>query len=253
MSNFLEYETEEELIEEQDSGVWLSVGDLMSGLLMIFILLFVVIQIQLQEKINILSNKEEELNTKEKELQEIINKSNQLEKELIRYKNILDELPARILNALETKIQGKGYMEVDPKTGDVKLGEQILFDRGSVELKLEGKTFLNSFIPVYSESIFSDPFIEERIIRIIIEGHTSSEGTEELNMELSLKRALSVTKYISSLDFPTKNKFIEKILPAGRGEIEANKNTDLANDRKVLFRFQLKREDFDNILNKMNN
>lgn len=69
MSNFLEYEAEEELIEEQDSGVWLSAGDLMSGLLMFFALLFIAVSAQ-----------------------------------LVRYEEIIKTLPERIINAIEEKI-----------------------------------------------------------------------------------------------------------------------------------------------------
>lgn len=36
MSDFYDFEMEGEILEEQDSGVWLSIGDLMSGLLMFF-------------------------------------------------------------------------------------------------------------------------------------------------------------------------------------------------------------------------
>ena len=39
MSDLFDYETDDEMLEEQDSGVWLSVGDLMSSLVMIFALL----------------------------------------------------------------------------------------------------------------------------------------------------------------------------------------------------------------------
>jgi len=247
MSEFLEYETEEELLEEQDSGVWLSVGDLMSGLLMFFALLFIAVSAQLQEKITQINQKEQELLEKEEVLQKTIDKAKQLEEQLIKYKKVIDELPSKIVNALQNK-RSNGQMEVDPKTGDVKLGEQILFDEGSTQLKPEGKEFLKSFIPVYSDAIFSDQLIEEKVIRIIIEGHTSSKGSEELNMELSLKRALAVNDYIFSLNFNDKDKFKQKILPAGRGEIEANQEKDTGEDRKVIFKFQLKKEDFTDLL-----
>ncbi|WP_228015311.1 hypothetical protein [Synechocystis salina] len=54
MDDFLGNEVSEESLEEQDSGVWLAVGDLMSGLLMFFALLFIAVSAQLVEYDNII-------------------------------------------------------------------------------------------------------------------------------------------------------------------------------------------------------
>ena len=74
-------------------------------------------------------------------------------------------------------------------------------------------------------------------------------------MELSLRRALSVSDYIFSqqLDFKTKQKFKQKILASGRGEIDANQSKDSPSDRKVVFRFQFRREDFSELIKRANN
>lgn len=219
MSDFLEYETEEELSEEQDSGVWLSVGDLMSGLLMFFALLFIAVSAQ-----------------------------------LVRYEEIITTLPERIINAIEAKIGDKGNLTRDEKTGDITLPNEILFDEGSYQLKPQGRSFLKEFIPAFSETIFADDLISSQVSLIIIEGHTSSKGSEKDNMELSVKRALAVTEYINSIEFPDKDKFKQKLLAAGRGEISANQEFDSPDDRKVVFRFQFKRKDLEEIFNqKVNN
>jgi outer membrane protein OmpA-like peptidoglycan-associated protein len=228
MSNFPDYEIETES-EEQDSGVYLSISDLMSSVLMIFVLLFITVQIQLQTEIT---------------------RAKQLEIQLEKYKKAVDELPIRILNALEGKIGGKGLFTVDPATGDVSIGDRILFDEGSAELKSEGKKFLQQFIPIYSNVIFSDNLFERQITRVVIEGHTSSKGSDQENMELSLRRALAVSDYILSnqLKFATKERFKKKILASGRGEIDANQKIDNSSDRKVVFRFQFRRENFEQFL-----
>lgn len=229
MFNSPDAEIEAEVLEEQDSGIWLSIGDLMSGLLMFFALLFITVQVQLQ--------------------QEIL-RAQQLERELERYKQAVDELPIRILDALEGEIGGTGVFEVDPETGDVSIGDRILFDEGSAELKPQGKQFLRQFIPAYSQVIFSDSMFERQIVRVIIEGHTSSEGSDKDNMELSLRRALSVSDYILSdqFNFSTKERFLQKILASGRGEIDAEQSFDDPADRRVMFRFQFRREDFQEFL-----
>ena len=116
-----------------------------------------------------------------------------IERELERYKQAVDELPVRILDALEGEIGGTGVFQVDPETGDVSIGDRILFDEGSADLKPQGKQFLQQFIPAYSQVIFSDFMFERQIVRVIIEGHTSSKGSDKDNLELSLRRALSVS------------------------------------------------------------
>lgn len=54
-----ELELEEEL--DQESGIWLSISDLMSGLLLFFALLFIATQVQLQRKIDELRKYQETL------------------------------------------------------------------------------------------------------------------------------------------------------------------------------------------------
>lgn len=229
MNNQYDYEVEIEALEEQDAGIWLSIGDLMSGLLMLFALLFVTAKVQLQVEIE---------------------RASKLERELKTYKKAIEELPEIISNEVEKEVGVSGLFTVDPKTGDVSLGEKILFDEGSTELKPEGKKFLQQFIPVYSQVIFSNDLFERQIVRVIIEGHTSSNGSEKDNMELSLRRALSVSDYIVSnqIDFATKEQFKQKVLSAGRGEIDANQSFDNPSDRKVIFRFQFRPVDIQDFL-----
>ena len=217
-----ERDLELDIEEDQESGVWLSISDLMSGLLLFFALLFIATQVQLQKKIE----------------------------ELKKYQEALRNLPLIVMTAIEEGIGGES-VQVDPETGDVSLDDKILFAEGESELKPEGKQFLNKFIPVYSKVIFSNQEFEQEIARVVIEGHTSSKGSDEANRALSLERALSVSNYIFSnqLNFPNEKRFEEKILISGRGEIEANQNTDDPTDRKVTFRFQLRRPDFSEFVN----
>ena len=230
MRDLSNLDAEPEIEEAEDSSVLLSIGDLMSGLLMFFALLFITVQIQLNEQV--------------KSLNEKIARIEKLEKELIAYRKAFEALPQVIVKTLEGKLGGKDIFTVDPETGDVSIRDRILFDENSAELKPEGKKFLQAFIPVYSRVIFSDQKFDNQIAKIVIEGHTSSKGSEENNLNLSLRRAESVANYILSngFNFPTKSRFKAKILAAGRGEIEAKQNVDDASDRKVVFRFQFRRE-----------
>ena len=218
MNAFEQFEPDIE-VEEDNAGIWLSISDLMSGLLMFFALLFITVQVQLQE-----------------------------------YHELYKKLPIAIKQALQQKLGDKYAFEVDPETGGVTIGDSILFDEGSAELKPAGKQFLKQFIPIYSNVIFSDKLFDRQITRVVIEGHTSSKGSDKANMELSLRRALSVSDYIFSqqLNFDTKQQFKQKILASGRGEIDADQSKDSSSDRKVVFRFQFRREDFGELLKRAN-
>ncbi len=134
---------------------------------------------------------------------------------------------------------------VDEETGDISIADSVLFDEGRFALLDDGKNFLNRFIPVYSEVIFSNELIEEEIVRVVMEGHTSSLGFDHTNMELSLNRANSVANYIiTEMEFSHKERFIQKMQASGRGEIDADQSIDNAADRRVMFRFKFKGEDF---------
>lgn len=215
MSDLSELELDTELQEEQDSGVYLSIGDLMSGLLMFFALLFITVMVQLKQ-----------------------------------VQDRVSELPQQLIAVLEGLPQGK-IIKIDQKTGDVSIPDAILFDKGSAELKPEGKKFLRDFIPPYSDFIFSNAAFEDTVTRVIVEGQTSSQGGDQYNMDLSFKRSLSVYNYIFSkeLNFKNKSKFKTKLMAAGRGEVEANQKIDDPRDRRVVFRFQLKQIDWDKFLN----
>ena len=259
MENFEQFEPNIE-VEEDNSGIWLSISDLMSGLLMFFALLFIVVQVQLQQEMLEVQKTKRELEAQkienqklEQKLKQEIAKARQLERELETYKKIIEQLPLRIISAIEGKF-GQGVLEVDPKTGDVKIGNRILFDEGSAELKPAGKEFLRQFIPIYSDTIFSNEVFDHQVVRVVIEGNTSSKGLDKANLELSLKRALSVSDYIFSdqFDFKTKERFKQKVLTSGRGEIDADQNQDNPSDRNVVFRFQFRRENFEEMLKKVN-
>lgn len=204
-------EPESEDDDEQTASIYLSISDLMSSLFFLFLLLFVTSLIQLKES------------------QEKLGKQKQ---------NFIDTL-TKELQAADIKA------EVNAANGDVTIKDGILFDKNSFILKPEGKAFLSKFIPKYSEVIFdgNNKEIAQQITRVVIEGHTSSEGDEDKNLELSLLRSLAVSKYILSKDvtFSTKRLLKTKILAAGRGAIEASSEID-EKDRKVMFRFQFKGE-----------
>lgn len=196
--------------EIDETGTWLSIGDLMSALLMIFALILIVTLLQLTEKI------EEEQNSR-----------------------------VIIIQALEQKLTEKGIdAQVDPTTGDISILQSVLFDLNDAKLRPAGIALLNDFVPIYGSVIFSDPDIAEQIQYVVVEGHTSSDGYRSSNMALSTARANAVANLIYSSQFENKEQLIQKLLVSGRGEAESNQLEPDPNDRKVRFRFQFKTDRF---------
>ena len=190
--------------EIDETGAWLSIGDLMSGLLMIFALLLVVTMLQL----------------KEGQDQRIV-----------------------IIRALSEVLKDKHLnVEVDRRTGDISILDSVLFGSGSAVLTPEGMAFLDSFMPVYADALLTRPEVADQISYIIIEGHTSSSGSTVYNMNLSVQRANAVFNRVQQQQIPHRAALMEKLMVAGRGEAEANQQHSLRADRKVVFRIQFSNE-----------
>lgn len=155
----------------QENVFWITMTDLLLGLAVIFIVLFVLAmtgftQAKLQEQ--------------------------QLKSEVA--KDLAQELNAKNINA-----------QIDLSTGAVKLSDLQLFELGSYQLSEDGKVFLNKFVPIYLNAVYSNPKIADKVVNIVIQGHTDSQSfagvsSKDLqfvkNMELSTQRANEVAKYI---------------------------------------------------------
>lgn len=157
--------------EVQENVFWITMTDLLLGLAVIFIVLFVLAmtgftQAKLQEQ--------------------------HLKSEVA--KDLAQELNSKNINA-----------QVDLSSGVVKLSDLQLFELGSYQLSNDGKAFLNKFIPIYLNAVYSNPKIADKVVNIVIQGHTDSQSfagvsSKDLqfikNMELSTKRANEVAKYM---------------------------------------------------------
>lgn len=207
MSFLNHYEPDTEIDE---TGTWLSIGDLMSGLVMLFALLLVVSLLLINEAAD-----------RAKDSRVVI------------------------IQSLEETLKAAGInANIDPVSGDISILDSVLFDSGSYELKPEGIRFLGTFVPIYSRALFSDEAIASQIQFVVIEGHTSAAGGWDYNMELSLKRANSVSRQINLMNFTGKNAFRSRLLVSGRGEAAADQLQNQASDRKVMFRFQFTGDQF---------
>lgn len=225
--------------DEEKFNYWLSIGDLMSGTLIIFIFLFILqilnVNKKLAEKEDLINN----LGSLEKKVQELKYKSDNLEKVL----GIKQTIIALIIEKFKNE---NLKIDVDNKTGNIKLDDKILFNLGSAELKPEGKEFLKKFIPRYVEIFLGDENIRKYVTQIVIEGHTDDIGTYLYNLDLSQKRASNVVKFIYSDEMPEFKwkEELKKIITAnGRSKVLPIKNSNgsinRSKSRRVEFQFRL--------------
>lgn len=154
----------------------LSTGDLMAGLLFIFILLLMGALLQVQEKAE--------------QDEEIVKKYDQIKTQL--YIDLQEEFRA------DLKVW---RAEID-STLCVRFQEpSMLFDNDEATLKDNFKNILNDFYPRYIE-ILNKPEYRDNIEEIRIEGHTDSNGSYFHNMELSQNRTRAVLQYCMGLMKP---------------------------------------------------
>jgi len=206
---------------DEEHSFWMSYSDLMASILIIFILLFIYKILDYQTG----------LERKEKVIQDLTNTR------------------LKIIALLQKEFEKEHLsIEIDPRTGAIKLSESVLFDYGKSELKPEGKVFLNKFIPIYLRILLGNPEIKKEIAQIIVEGYTDNKGDYIFNLNLSQERAFSVVKYLfdDHFNYPYKNELKNYITANGRSYINLIYNPDgtinAQKSRRVEFQFRLNEE-----------
>ena len=135
---------------------------------------------------------------------------------------------------------------VDTKSGELAMDSSVLFGGDSAELTREGKAFLNKFVKVYSDIIFSEEY-DGFISKTIVEGHTApvTGSTYESGLPLSEKRAKNVMKYCVSKEIGVDTAKLKSTLEAigcsnSEPVYDKNGNVDMAASRRVSFKFVVK-------------
>ena len=231
-------------LPEDDGDIFsLSISDLMSALLLIFILLLSV------TLLNVAMQKEtskRRLARLESEKQNIISQLRKQEEEnrlLLDTVSEQEKAKRSIISELEGEMD-QFDIEVVPETGAIRVKGEVLFDTGQYLLTSEGKDFLDRFIPKYAEILLEKEEIRNQIGQIAIEGHTDHRLGYLYNMDLSLNRANSVARYIFSerfRDFDNKEIFRKKLSVNGRSYMEPITTNETeegwAQNRRVEFKF----------------
>jgi outer membrane protein OmpA-like peptidoglycan-associated protein len=211
--------------KQEGESQWLPISDLMSVLMMIFLLIAVSYMLKVYLE-------------KEK-IQEVAVTYNKLQNELYKDLNLEFEEDLKKWNA-----------EIDKTSLSVRFkSPDILFNIGSANLKSEFKDILADFFPRFIAILHKDSYRND-IEEIRIEGHTSSywsaKTTEEkayiYNMELSQNRTRNV------LDYVLRNESNEKLIKWIRLNVTANGlssskliyNTDGSQNRELSRRVEFR-------------
>lgn len=208
--------------EEEEGRFWPSFTDLLTTILLCFILIFIVMMVI----------KSLEIKEMKKTIDQIMGVRSELVKDL-----------------KDTFGENKQGMEVDEKTGAIIFDTEILFAYDDATLKKNSYTFLDEFVPVYLDVLLQSDY-EEYIAEIIIEGHTDKDGDYLYNLELAQNRAHSVAEYILSEKFPYKHlqQHVEEKLTVNSKSYsdfrtDEGGNYDASLSRRVEFKFRLKDEE----------
>ncbi len=204
---------------------------------------------------NDLSKKKEKLEMSDKKLLQLLqavdDKQTKYDKLLIK----LQEQKAKIKSLTGIKLKviaelksalGK-KINIDKKSGSLRLASNILFDKGSSELKDGAKKELKSNFIKYADTLISNKNISKYLDKIVIEGHTDSDGGYLYNLKLSQKRAFAVMNYLLTLDYIKENKIERSLVASGRSYLDAIKDSNNIEDkdasRRIEIKFKLKNQD----------
>lgn len=210
--------------DHEENVFWTTMSDLMLGLAVVFMTLFVLAISGFSEQV--LEQKQQQVKA-----------SNE----------IVEKLKEQNIEA-----------EIDKMTGDIKISDLELFEVNSWVLSKKGQQYLDKLIPIYIDTIFSKPELLVSIDNVVVQGHTDSQSFSGLstkdeqfakNMELSLKRANSVAQYMFKTNFDKQYSEQLRNMMAVEGKSFANPilkedgTEDYTKSRRVELKLKVKRMD----------
>ena len=197
--------------EQETEEHWISISDLMAGLMVIFLFIAISYMISANNKTD-----------------RITKLGHQIENLLGAYRNLHEDLSEKLRNEFEgTPIKKRQFRTIwrghlNAETLSIRFKKPFL--QGDATVPNAFKNVLRNFFPRYI-AILTKPEYRESIAEIRIEGHTSSEWFDKVsldlayynNMKLSQDRARNVLQYVLEIQRPeiTLNKeWIKKNLTA---------------------------------------
>lgn len=172
----------------EDGHYYISISDLMTSMLFIFILILAYMMLSFVQK-------QEQLNDEIKKLE----------------KNI--EYRTELLQTLKNSLLNQNInVEIDKENGNMRLKSDLLFKSGSADISNEGKRQIGEIAKILTLKMKSEKYLKA-IDTIFIEGHTDNIpilGFKKLrvswtNKELSAQRAINT---FSEMNLKTNNEIL---------------------------------------------
>lgn len=156
----------------------------------------------------------------------------------------------KLADQISKNFASKGIKaEVDAGSGDVLLSfNGQYFDTGKADLKPGMRAILEQAMPAYSQSLFSDPKISEKIQSVEIVGFASptykgkyvdptsldpqNRQAVNYNLDLSYNRARSIFNYVfdkNKMAFHNQERLLPLVKVTGRSFLASDKTRDPAN------------------------
>lgn len=240
----------------KDDSEWMSISDMMSGLMLIFMFIAISFMMEVQED-------KEKIEITNKELKKLIEKAKRDEEKIKNIAKTYYKDKEELNKALNEEFYNdleRWEAEITKDNIIIFNSPRVLFQTGESLIKSNFKNILNDFFPRYIKILSSKKYINE-IDELRIEGHTSNiwsvNSSDNLiylnNMKLSQQRANNVLSYCYQIENSIINqnkKWLEKHFRANGMAFSKLKylegNTtivDLIKSKRVEFRVQMKTEE----------
>lgn len=216
---------------------WISVSDLMSVLMMMFLFIAVIY------------------------MEDVTKEKNDMDELIRQYEKTKLKLYEKLNKEFKEDLEKKWNAHLDAKTLSIKFDSpKVQFAQGSDEIPIHFQSILNDFFPRYLKVISE---FRNDISEVRVEGHTSLEGKvnqsiEEAyfyNMELSQSRTRKVLEYclINTRISTDKRYWVKKLITANGLSssqliMDKNGSEDKERSRRVEFRVRTKIEDVMDLL-----
>jgi len=215
----------EALEGDSQEAHWIPLSDLMTGLMVIFLLIAVLYMTKVEAD------------------------AYRIKTVAIAYSEIRDALYEDLHSEFQNDL-GRWKAQILKNDLTIRFNEpEILFANGSSELKPEFQAILSDFFPRYVR-ILTSPKYRDAISEVRIEGHTSSDWTAQTspedayfhNMELSQARTRTTLSYVLGLptvaaDRPWLTHYLTANgLSSSRPILDADHHEDSERSRRVEFR-----------------
>jgi outer membrane protein OmpA-like peptidoglycan-associated protein len=149
--------------DDAEKSFWISFADLMTALMMLFLLVMTVALLSLTQSARSVQNHKQQ-----------------------RAEDI-----GQVMEQIARAAQQQGGLDVDLKRHVIDFGDRARFETGSHRLSDEAAQRLRAFVPALLAAADSEPG-QRWLRRIVVEGFADPRGTYLMNMNLSLQRGQRV-------------------------------------------------------------